>query len=144
MHQVDEDCQHARTITDPDTGEVFCENCGSMIPTEAVPIGEREIPATVFLRRVGIKRQKIERQLIHWQTVIRRLDAVDAGVRGVRCAWLGCDAAPMMRGRWCPEHKAEHTRLLAAERQRKRRERIENRASITLPHAKVLQGPPAS
>ncbi len=99
-----------------------------MIPEKPILIGGRLLPPMVLLRKHTIKRREIERLVIHYQTKLRRLDAVNAKVRGVRCAWLGCEVAPVMRGRWCPEHKAEHTRLSATERQRKRRERIENRA----------------
>jgi hypothetical protein len=118
-------CEHANTVTVPETGQSFCQTCGLLIPDRPIEIGSRLIPPSEFLQRAAAKYQELRLEELRIQTQKNTILVSIAKVQDRKCVWPGCDAAAMPRGKWCPIHKHEHEREGARERQRCRRRSLE-------------------
>jgi hypothetical protein len=115
-------CEHA-SVTDPETGESFCQNCGLLLPEGPVPIGSRLVPPEEFMRRLRIKCQELDHEILLSQQKKHQLLSVAMKVRDTRCCWSGCQTAPMLHSKWCPLHRQEHAKEQARERQRRHRQK---------------------
>jgi hypothetical protein len=114
-------CPPHEEWTDPSDGRTYCTRCGLEIPSQPVQIGGRLVPTREYLGRVEERRRNLDRLQERIQAQIDALDAEDGRIRGVRCAWPGCDSAPMIGSKWCRLHKHEREKEPARERQRRRR-----------------------
>jgi hypothetical protein len=129
-----DECQHqVKSPSDPETGKIYCRQCGLDIPTEPVSVGEREIPIVEYMRGLELQYQELEQEERRLQVEydkrqqpIRdkkdRIIRIIGDLRDVRCAWPGCHDPPKLRSKWCPQHKAEHEREVDRDRQRRHRE----------------------
>ena len=111
-------CEHGKTLTDSETGQTVCEICGLELIEKPVPIGSHLVPPEEFMRRVRIKCQELDLEILQSQQRKHQLLSAAAKVRDVRCRWLGCEVPPMLRSKWCPIHLASSLRKF---RQRKRK-----------------------
>ncbi len=122
-----ERCQHPEEAreTDAETGRFFCRACGAEVVERSLQMGGRLVPPTELLHRVTIRRRELEQVALKISQELHSLDVTVAQVRDVKCAWPGCQVPPMLRSRWCPQHKQEREKENAKERQRRRRGRKE-------------------
>jgi hypothetical protein len=116
-------CEHASTVTDPETRQTFCERCGLLLPDRPVPIGGRLVPVEEFLRRLTIKCRELDAEILLSQQRKHQLLSLAAGIQDTRCRWPGCQVPPMLRSKWCPLHRWEHAKEQARERQRRHRQK---------------------
>jgi len=116
-------CEHASTVTDPETGQSFCQKCGLLLPEGPVQIGSRLVPPEEFLRRLRIKCRELDAEILRSQQLKHQLLSVAAKVQDTRCKSPGCQAPPMLRSKWCPLHRQEHAKEQARERQRRHRQK---------------------
>jgi ribosomal protein S27E len=114
-------CGDENRVTDPATGETFCQNCGLLLPEGAVPIGARDVLPVGFMRRLRVACKEIERDSLQHQ---QKLHVSAARVLDVHCAWQGCQAAPVLHSKWCPIHRKENGRKLTRERVRRYRKKV--------------------
>jgi len=114
-------CNHPSVVTDPETGKDFCETCGLQLVDKPVSVGGRLIPPEEYLRRVQGVIRLIDDEILQREQRKHELLLTAARVRDVRCQWPNCQAPPLLRSKWCPEHKRQHSRELARERQRRHR-----------------------
>jgi hypothetical protein len=127
-------CEHA-SVTDPETGESFCQNCGLLLPDRPVPIGSRLVPPEEFLRRLTIKCKELDLEILLKQQRKHQLLSVAAKVQDTRYRWPGCQAPPILRSKWCPMHYHEHAKELARERQRRHRRKAAQPVKLLTCHA---------
>ena len=120
----DEDCDHTNTEPDPETHQNYCTHCGLFVPDRPIKIGDREIPPAAFLRKIEIATKQLDTEILEKQQQKNQLRVAGAKVRDIKCAWPGCEAAPMFHGKWCPDHQHEHRKQLARERQRRHRQAV--------------------
>jgi hypothetical protein len=113
-YQLWQECTHENTVTDPDTGEIVCLRCALAVLSEPVVIGARAVSIDEFNRRLKIKLAELDAARDYCSRLQQKIG-------GVPCAWPGCEAAPMLRSKWCPVHRAEAERRRARERQARHR-----------------------
>ena len=116
-YQLWRDCTHDDTVMDPDTGETICLRCALTVPSEPVQIGGRLMPIEEYNR---LLREKLVQLDAARKYCSRKLQKIG----GVSCAWPGCEAAPMTRSPWCPNHRIQHRHELAKNRQAKFRNAV--------------------
>lgn len=113
---VSQPCNHERTVTDPESGETFCQNCGLLLLESPRTVGIRLVYPKEWLHRATIRLQELDREK-------HQLLSVVAKVQGTRCRWQDCQAPPILRSRWCPLHHQEHAKDLDKMRQRRHRQK---------------------
>jgi hypothetical protein len=116
-YQLWEDCTHEDTVTDPDTGETVCLRCALTVPSEPVQIRSRTLPTEEFNRKLRNKLAELDAARAYVSRLQRKIG-------GKSCRWPGCEAAPLNRSPWCPEHRRQHRRELAKNRQAKFRNAV--------------------
>jgi transcription initiation factor TFIIIB Brf1 subunit/transcription initiation factor TFIIB len=109
-----QDCTHDDTITDPDTGEKVCLRCALVVLSEPVKIGTRFVPIDEFNRRLRSKLAELDAARNYCSRLKQKIG-------GIPCAWPGCEAAPVLRSKWCPVHRDQAGRKVARERQTRHR-----------------------
>jgi hypothetical protein len=126
------DCTHENTVTDPDTGEKVCLRCALTVLSEPVQIGSRTVSIEEFNR-------KLRNKLAELDAARAYVSRLHQKIGGIPCAWPGCEAAPMLRSKWCPVHRDQSSRKAARQRQtRHRRKARPNMSRLSrLPKHKV-------
>jgi hypothetical protein len=109
-----QNCDHEDAVTDPDTGEKVCMRCALVVLDEAIQIGTRAVPVEEFYRRLRRKLAELDAATAYCNKLYVRIG-------GITCASPSCQAAPMLRSKWCPVHREQAERRRARERQAKHR-----------------------
>jgi hypothetical protein len=105
-------CRHERLAQDPDSLEVFCQDCGEQQPE---PV-EGSIPTVKRLRDLARTLR-----ILNAEPLLRAREDVAAAAARLQdhpCQSPGCRNPAAFRSKWCPTHKMERERSLARDRQR--------------------------
>jgi hypothetical protein len=118
-------CQRHKPMLMED-GRIYCcnTNCGLELRPEDLPpvlLGGRPIPAHSYLRKVAEKRRELDEKEARIHREQEKLDLLAVTIVNAQCTWPGCSQPPNAKSPFCTKH---HTRILARNRQQKRRQRL--------------------